>query len=81
MVWKDIMTSLNDEDFDVTEAQVRWAITSGKIDRPSLDGSLRFIFEPEHLDQLRRVFSVSCSPATVKPVLEDSVNVNDHHDP
>ena len=41
---------------EVTEPQIRWAITSEKIDRPPLDGSLRFVFDAHHIEQLRRVF-------------------------
>ena len=58
MVWKDVLHALRGEGFDVTESQVRWAITSGKVDRPPLDGSLRFIFTQEHLQQLKTLFSV-----------------------
>ncbi len=57
MVWKEIVTILREESFDVTEAQIRWALVSGKVDRPRLDASLRFEFELTHLDQLRRLFA------------------------
>jgi hypothetical protein len=40
----------------MTEPQIRWAITSGKVSRPELDGSLPFDFGQEHLEQLRRLF-------------------------
>jgi len=40
----------------VSDSQVRWAINSGKIKRPPLDGSLRFVFNDEHLEQLKTLF-------------------------
>ncbi len=56
MCMRDLITALRQEGLAITETQIRWAITSGKIPRPELDGSLRFDFGPEHLDQLRRLF-------------------------
>ena len=56
MVWKDVLHALRSEGFAVTEAQVRWAINSGRIDRPLLDGSLRFVFNQEHVEQLTALF-------------------------
>ena len=52
-----LLTTLHNEGLTLTESQVRWVIVSGKMSRPPLDGSLRFNFSPEHLDQLRRLFS------------------------
>jgi hypothetical protein len=57
MCLRDLILTLFTEGRVVTEGQVRWAITSGKISRPPLDGSLRFDFGPEHLEQLRRLFN------------------------
>jgi hypothetical protein len=31
---------------------VRWAIVSGKVSRPPLDGSLSFDFGPEQIEEL-----------------------------
>ena len=56
MVWKDVLHVLRGKGFAVTEAQVRWAINSGRIDRPPLDGSLRFVFSHEHVEQLKALF-------------------------
>lgn len=56
MCLRDLLAELRRDGISVTEPQVRWAINSGKIPRPPLDGSLRFVFEENHLDALRRVF-------------------------
>ena len=56
MCLRDLLSRLHHEGLPVTEPQIRWAITSGKIARPPLDGSLRFDFGPEHLDHLRQLF-------------------------
>ena len=57
MCMRDLLTALYDEGLPVRETQVRWAIASGKITRPPLDGSLRFDFGREHLEQLRQLFA------------------------
>lgn len=57
MCLRDLLAVLRCEGLAVSEAQVRWAIVSGKIPRPSLDGSLRFDFQQEHVDALRRIFA------------------------
>lgn len=56
MCLKDLLAALRREGLAVTEAKVRWAIVSGKIARPTLDGSLRFDFREQHLEDLRRLF-------------------------
>jgi hypothetical protein len=55
MCWKELIRTLRKDGLDVTEAKVRWLITSGKVDRPPLDGSLRFKFNRRHLAQVRAV--------------------------
>lgn len=62
MCLRDLILTLLSEGHVVTEGQVRWAITSEKISRPPLDGSLRFNFGDEHLQQLRRLFGKQYSP-------------------
>lgn len=52
MCLRDVMLALRAEGICVSETQVRWAINSGKVSRPPLDGSLRFDFRPEHLREL-----------------------------
>jgi hypothetical protein len=56
MCLRDVLTELRQDGIEISEAQVRWAITSGKIDRPPLDGSLRFVFGHSHLNALRKLF-------------------------
>lgn len=53
MCLKDLIKVLRRDGLQVTEGQIRWAISSGKIARPPLDGSLRFDFDGDHLSQLR----------------------------
>jgi hypothetical protein len=42
---------------DITPSKVRWAIVSGKVTRPSLDGSLNFNFMDENVEELRDYFN------------------------
>jgi hypothetical protein len=57
MCLRDLLTALRGGGLEVTEAQIRWAIKTGKVARPPLDGSLRFAFGEEHLRQLREHFT------------------------
>jgi hypothetical protein len=56
MCRRDLMNALREQGVVATEAQVRWALTSGKVTRPALAGSLRFIYGQEQLEELRRYF-------------------------
>ena len=57
MCLRDLLEKLRSSGVRVSESQVRWAVSSGKIHRPRLDGSLRFVFEEKHVKQLRDLFS------------------------
>ena len=56
MVWSDLLNGLRSAGLDVTESQVRWALKTDKINRPPLDGSLRYVFNDRHLRQLKVLF-------------------------
>jgi hypothetical protein len=55
MCFRDLIQALNAEGIALTESQVRWALRTGKIDRPQMDGSLRFVFSQDHVEQLRKL--------------------------
>jgi hypothetical protein len=57
MCFGDVVRELQQHGLAVTGTQVRWAITSGKVSRPPLDGSLRFDFGEQHLAELRDHFA------------------------
>jgi hypothetical protein len=52
MCLKDVRRLLAENDIQATISQIRWAIESGHVSRPPLDGSLRFDFGPQHVEQL-----------------------------
>ncbi len=56
MCFRDVLETLRAEGIAVSRTQLRWAIDSGKVDRPPLDGSHRFVFGPQQLVDLRRYF-------------------------
>jgi hypothetical protein len=56
MCLRDVMIALRAAGLDVTEPQLRWAIKSGKVPRPPLDGSLRFDFADQHFREIRDYF-------------------------
>ena len=55
MCFRDLIHALNDEGIALTESQVRWALRTGRIQRPEMDGSLRFVFSQDHVEQLRKL--------------------------
>lgn len=64
MCFKEVLDRLATEGLSVTPTQLRWAVTSGKVSRPPLDGSLRFNFSAEHLRELLDHFrAVSAEPS------------------
>ena len=56
MCWGELLTILRGRDRSITEPKIRWAINSGKVSRPPRDHSLRFVFGPEHVQELLRYF-------------------------
>jgi hypothetical protein len=57
MCFGDLMLELHRRGISVTESQVRWALKTGKVDRPKLDGSLRFSFSPANVVEIVDHFS------------------------
>ena len=55
MCFRDLIQALNAEGIALTESQVRWALRTGRIQRPEMDGSLRFVFSQDHVEQLRKL--------------------------
>jgi len=69
MCFRDFIRRLADEGIRVSDTQVRWAIATGKLPRPPLDGSLRYVFADEHLKIARRIFNkqrATAAPAGTK---------------
>lgn len=56
MCFRDVLDALRAGGMAVSSSQLRWAINSGKIDRPRLDGSLRFLFSDQQVAELRAYF-------------------------
>jgi len=61
MCFSEVLKSLKQSGMEVSPMQIRWAITTGKVPRPPLDGSLRFNFSAQHLEKLRSYFGKSKS--------------------
>ena len=57
MCWRDLLEAIRERGLDVTETQIRWAISSRKISRPPRDGSLRIVFNNGHVDELVAYFA------------------------
>jgi hypothetical protein len=56
MCFTDMMAQLRADGIMATEQQVRWAIKTGRVTKPKRDGSLRFIFTPQIVNELITYF-------------------------
>ena len=64
MCLKELLDELRRQDVAASESQIRWAIKTGKVSRPRVDGSLRFDFQDENVFELVQHFGkpepISC---------------------
>ncbi len=52
MCFRDLLDELRRSGVAVTESRIRWAIKTGQVTRPRVDGSLRFDFRNENVAEL-----------------------------
>ena len=52
MIFSEMMEELEDHGLNVSPSQVRWAITTKKVERPRVDKSYRFDFSKENIEAL-----------------------------
>jgi len=52
MCLKELMDELRRTGTEVSETQIRWAIKTGKLSRPRIDGSHRFDFSSENVAEI-----------------------------
>jgi hypothetical protein len=57
MCLKDLLDLLREQGLEVTEPKLRWAIKTGRVSRPAVDGSLRFAYEERHLQEALAYFA------------------------
>jgi hypothetical protein len=57
MCLRDLLNLLRERGLVVTEPKLRWALKTGKLSRPPVDGSLRFDFGEQHLREVLAYFS------------------------
>ena len=58
MCLKELLDALRLRNVNATEPRIRRAIDSGRVSRPRLDGSLRFDFTNENLEEIAAHFGV-----------------------
>ena len=63
MCLRDLLNLLRAQGLEATEPKLRWALKTGKLSRPRLDGSLRFDFGEQHLREALAYFSREKAPA------------------
>ena len=66
MCFADLLQTLQAEGLTVNEYRIRTALRSGRLSRPRLDRSNRFVFEAQHLKQLRKLFSNQVNKASTE---------------
>ena len=52
MCFSDLMRELERRGVAVTESQIRWAIRTGKVSKPPINGSLRYEFNVGNVEEL-----------------------------
>ena len=58
MCFSDLIQELHRQGVNLTDQQVRWALRTGAVSRPPQDGGCRFVFGPEHVEQLRKLAAI-----------------------
>ena len=48
----DLMKKLKQDGVQISESQIRWAIRTGAMSRPPMDGSLNFEFGPQNVQEI-----------------------------
>ena len=61
MVFSDVLQTLQDKGLNVSTNQLRWPITTHKVKRPRVDGSLRFDFSQENVAEIVAYFEAKQS--------------------
>jgi hypothetical protein len=56
MCFSELVRALQGIGINATASQLRWALASGKVAKPSLDGSLNYHYTNEHLKEFRQYF-------------------------
>jgi hypothetical protein len=62
MCFSDLLVDLQKQGIDLSNQQVRWALRTGRVSQPKLDGGGRFVFGPEHVEQLRDYADTQARP-------------------
>lgn len=57
MCLRELMDELRRTGVTISETQIRWAIKTGKVSRPRVDGSHRFDFTDENVAELAAHFA------------------------
>jgi hypothetical protein len=55
--FRELRDELRRSGVNATESQIRWAIKTGKVARPRVDGSLRFDFTRDNAAELATYFA------------------------
>ncbi len=65
MSFGEVLRELRDDNLTVTITQLRWAVDSGKVSKPAMDGSRRLAFGDQDVDAIKRYFHARQRPCAV----------------
>ncbi len=57
--FSELLRDLRQQGIEVSEARIRFAIKTGKVSRPRVDGSFRFDFTEENVAEIAALFARS----------------------
>lgn len=57
MCFSELLRELRRQGLNTTEARIRFAIKTGKVSRPRVDGSFRFDFSDENVAEIAAHFA------------------------
>lgn len=65
MCFSELLQDLRQHGIEVSEARIRFAMKTGKVSRPRVDGSLRFDFSEENVAEIVAHFvDANATPST-----------------
>lgn len=68
MVMSEVLAALRERGLKVQEWHVRFAIKSGKVSRPTIDGSHRFVFGKSDVDKIEKAIKENRRNRNHRPV-------------
>lgn len=76
MTFSELRAELRQRGIDLSEGRIRWAIRTGKVHRPRLDGSMRFDFSKSNFDEIVEHFFAAPPDASRTHTSANAVSIS-----